>query len=286
MERSVSPLAAAAFTLIVILVAPAPPARAGDLQVDGSFVSTVPTGTPPLGVSSTTKVDNLNADRLDGLDSSDLFTAATDGSGSGLDTDLLDGLDSSALARSLGNVVRVGKTRGDFTSIQAALDAVTTASAANPFLVLVGPGVFTERVAMKPFVDVHGAGEGVTRISQSGSTDPDFGTVAGADDAELRFLTVENKGGSSGVIGVYNDGTSPRLVHVTVDVETGAGTNAYGVFNAGATGVPTTPELSRVTVRVERSGGSGALLGVGPVRLHHPGRREPARRRRLGRRHL
>ena len=36
-----------------------------------SFVSTVSTGTPPLQVSSTTKVTNLNADLLDGYDSAD-----------------------------------------------------------------------------------------------------------------------------------------------------------------------------------------------------------------------
>ena len=262
MDRTVSRLAALAFISTLGFVAGAAPAGAGDLQVDGSLVSTAATGTPPLAVSSTTKVDNLNADLLDGLDSSDLFTAATDGSGSGLDADLLDGLDSSALARALGNVVRVGATGGDFASIQAALDSITTASAANPFLVLVGPGVFSERVVMKPFVDIQGSGEGVTKVTQSGSTEPDFGTVAGADDAELRFLTVENTGGSDGVIGVYNAGTSPRLVHVTVEVETGAGTNAYGVLNQAATGVPTAPELTRVTVRVERTGGSGAHLGV------------------------
>lgn len=234
------------------------PAGAGDLQVDGSLVSTAATGTPPLVVSSTTKVDGLNADLLDGLDSSDLFTAATDGSGSGLDADLLDGLDSSALARALGNVVRVGVTGGDFTSIQAALDAITTASAANPFLVQVGPGVYTERVVMKPFVDIQGSGEGVTRITQSGSVDPDFGTVAGADDAELRFLTVENTGGSTGVIGVYNDDASPRLLHVTVQID-GTGNPMYGIRSSATVGTPSSPELHHVTVRAE---GANNIFGV------------------------
>lgn len=234
------------------------PLAAGDIEVDGSFVSTVATGTAPLGVTSTTKVDNLNADLLDGLDSSELFTAATDGSGSGLDADLLDGLDSSAFARALGNVVRVGKTGGDFTSVQAALDSITTASAANPYLVLVGPGVFNERVVMKPFVDIQGAGEGVTKITQSGSVDPAIGTVAGADDAELRYLTVENSGGSTGVVGVYNINVSPRLVHVTVEVD-GSGTLIYGIINEATEVTPSAPELTHVTVTVD---GTNNAMGI------------------------
>ncbi len=42
-----------------------------------SFVSTAPTGTAPLQVSSTTKVTNLNADLLDGYDTSTSATANT-----------------------------------------------------------------------------------------------------------------------------------------------------------------------------------------------------------------
>lgn len=222
--------------LAALLVSPGPLA-AGDVEVDGSFVSTVATGTPPLAVTSTTRVDNLNAD-------------------------LLDGLDGSALARSLDNVVRVGQASGDFTSIQAALDSITTASAVNPFLVLVGPGVYTERVAMKPFVDVQGSGEGVTTIAQAGSASPDLGTVAGADDAELRFLTVVNSGGTGGVIGIYNEGVSPRILQVTVEVATSAATLATGIWNEGAVGVPSTPYLQRVTVRVDGTGDAMGTLGV------------------------
>ena len=222
--------------LCILLTAPlasGAPLAAGDIEVDGSFVSTVPAGTAPLEVASTTRVDNLNAD-------------------------LLDGFDSSAFALSLGNVVRVAQSGGDFASIQAALDSVTTASAASPFLVLVGPGVFAERVVMKPFVDVQGSGEGVTRITHSGGTDAERGTVAGADDAELRFLTVENTGGSAFVYGVYNQDVSPRLLHVTVEVD-GTAPVVYGIVNAGSAGTPSTPELDHVTVRVD---GASNAYGV------------------------
>jgi len=51
------------------------------LEIDGNvrasrFISTIPTGSPPLQVSSTTKVNNLNADLLDGYDSTDFTRKA------------------------------------------------------------------------------------------------------------------------------------------------------------------------------------------------------------------
>jgi hypothetical protein len=45
----------------------------GSIRATSQFVSTVATGTSPLLVSSTTKVNNLNADLLDGLDSESFF---------------------------------------------------------------------------------------------------------------------------------------------------------------------------------------------------------------------
>lgn len=49
-------------------------AVAGDIRVEGQFISTVPNGTPPLEVSSTTGVPNLNADTVDGFHGSEFYT--------------------------------------------------------------------------------------------------------------------------------------------------------------------------------------------------------------------
>jgi hypothetical protein len=57
------------------------PSRTDRLNLNGilhatRFISTVATGTAPFGVTSTTKVDNLNADLLDGLDSTAFYLAS------------------------------------------------------------------------------------------------------------------------------------------------------------------------------------------------------------------
>ena len=75
----------------------------------------------------------------------------------------------------------------------AAVAAITDASATNPWLVRIEPGVYDlngQSLAMKSYVDVEGSGTGVTTVR---STVEMLGTVQGADFAELRALTVWNE---------------------------------------------------------------------------------------------
>ncbi len=114
-----------------------------------------------------------------------------------------------------GNVVIVAQSGGDFSSVQAALDSITDASESNPYLVWVGPGVYEETVIMKPYVDIEGAGEGVTKITSAVAT-VGTGTVRAASHSELRYLTVENTGtGDQQAAAIYVSGTAPRITHVT-----------------------------------------------------------------------
>jgi hypothetical protein len=138
----------------------------------------------------------------------------------------LGGKDASAFQPRGMNVVIVSPTGGDFTSIQVALDSITDAGADNPYLVWVGPGVYTEQVHMKPYVDIEGAGIDVTRISYHGSTYADQGTVIGANHAELRSLTVENTGGSGVAVGIFCTSATLHLTHLSI-VTSGA-TGTYG----------------------------------------------------------
>ena len=182
-----------------------------------------------------------------------VWTSGNHGTGSGLDADLLDGHDSSSFQRRVANVVIVAQSGGDFTAIQDALDSITDASDANRYLVRVMPGVYTETVTMKPYVDIEGSGELVTRITFTGSGSGNTGTVVGADDAELRSLTVENTGGNTSAIAIYNSSVAPRLTHVTANASGGSGN--YSVYNSSSS-----PTMTNVTASA--SGGSSVNYGV------------------------
>jgi hypothetical protein len=75
----------------------------------------------------------------------------------------------------------------------AALADITDASAANPWLIRIEPGVYDlngQSLAMKSYVDIEGSGPGVTTVR---STVEMLGTIRGADFAELRALTIWNE---------------------------------------------------------------------------------------------
>jgi hypothetical protein len=121
------------------------------------------------------------------------------------------------------NVVRVGAGG----SIQSAIDAITDASPTNPYLIKVGPGVYTERVTLKDYIDLVGAGVGKTIISTTGSSNTgmpgptDTALSAFGTDIGIRHLTVEVIRASAGgmAAGVYISGTGVRLLHVEIETQ-------------------------------------------------------------------
>jgi len=148
-----------------------------------------------------------------------------------LNAETLDGRDGSYYDQHYDHVIVVAKSGGDYATVGAALASITDNSAASRYLVWVGPGTYNETVTMKEYVDIEGAGELLTTISYAGSHSTNTGTVVGADNAELRFLTVLNTGGDRMAIAIYNSYNSPRLTHVTASAS-GALSNTYGVFNS------------------------------------------------------
>ena len=186
-------------------------------------------------------LNDIPAGFADGTDDTNTYTA-----GEGL---ALNDSQFSAQGSPYGNVVVVAKSGGDYTSIQAAVDSIPDAAANNPYLVWVAPGVYTETVTMQEWVDIEGAGELVTKITYTGSESFNTGTVVGADNAELRFLTVENTGGEDISIAIYNNNQSPRLTHVTATAS--GGTYSYGVDNYSSS-----PQMTDVTASA--SGGTNS----------------------------
>lgn len=156
---------------------------------------------------------------------------------------------STALYTAYKNVRVVTTGGGNFNSITAALNNITDASPTNHYLIFVAPGTYTETVTMKPYVDIEGSGELTTKITHAGSATTTTGTVIGASNAELRFLTVENTGGTDAVA-LYNNGASPRLTHISA-IASGASAINYGVNNQSSS-----PSLTNVTVTA--SGGTDA----------------------------
>jgi hypothetical protein len=156
------------------------------------------------------------------------------------------------------NVVVVAKSGGDFTTITAALASITAAGDAsdtNHYLIKVAPGTYNEQVTMKEFVDIEGSGELTTKITSTGSDKWHTGTLVGANNAELRFLTVENTGKAEVATAIANYSAAPRLTHVTASASGGLTFNV-GVSNGNSSATTMTD------VTAKASGGSDTAVGV------------------------
>jgi len=97
--------------------------------------------------------------------------------------------------------VVVAKSGGDFTSPIAAVNSITDASASNPYLVKVMPGVYdlgTASLVMKPYVYFEGSGDSSVITSAIVNTNRQcfLGTVIMANNSTLKDIRIENPGGA------------------------------------------------------------------------------------------
>lgn len=157
-----------------------------------------------------------NSDMLDGMDSTDFALA-----GSGL---------------SFQRIVAVSPVPGDSAaSGQALLDAmagITDASTTNAYLVFIEPGLYnlgSNSLVMKEWVGVKGVGIGVTKITAAGNSSSASGTVIGANNSAISFLTIENTGGDTYAVGMYNSGGTPLVSDLYILAS--GGNYSYGMFN-------------------------------------------------------
>lgn len=134
----------------------------------------------------------------------------------------------------------VAVSGGDYTSPVTAMGAIGTwcgtPSALNPCLLKIMPGTYDiggSSLQMVSYVDIEGSGENVTKIT--GSVDNSdwvyitTGLVYGADNAELRFLTIENTSSGNQTVTMINDTVSPKISSVTI--MTSGGIYNYGIYN-------------------------------------------------------
>jgi hypothetical protein len=227
-----------------------------------------------------------DSDKLDGKDS----TAFLGADGKAADSELLDGVNSTEFQRRVsgtcpeGSSIRsigasgsdvtcesddkaaglvstvvvspVGSATQNGTALRDALVSITHASANNPYLLKIEPGVYDlgslqfSSLDMKSFVDVEGSGEGVTTIT---SSNPFSGTVVGAANSELRSLTVKHTGGPNGATAILDFANDFRVSHVT------AAASGEGPVNLGLN-IFGTAMLSQVTATA--SGASARNTGL------------------------
>jgi len=186
---------------------------------------------------------------------SDTNTTYTAGDGIGL-----SGTTFSAAGTPYDNVVIVAKSGGDYDTITAAMTSITDAGSSNRYLVWVAPGVYNERVTMKQYVDLQGAGQEVTKIASTAAATAAAGAVITGDaTSTIRDLTISFTGTDAYGVGVYGlTNGIPSMSHVTISV--GGGQNRYGVYAGGST--TTTAELRHLLIQEASPSGSSTVYGV------------------------
>jgi hypothetical protein len=135
------------------------------------------------------------------------LTIATNGAGADVVIDIAGYFKPPSGTVQPSNILWVALSGGNYTSVQAAINAAAgIASATNPYLVKIAPGVYTEQVTLKDFVDVQGSGQNVTVIQYSASSP----TVVAGAGSELRDITILNtfSGASPGANAISQSGNT------------------------------------------------------------------------------
>jgi hypothetical protein len=240
-------------------------------------------GKAPMKVNSGARVANLNADRVDGKEASAFYAAGSKVSDSELldgkdsteflgktekatDSELLDGKNSSEFAAAYKRTVVVSPVGTDTQNGTALLDAIsniTDASASKPYLIHIEPATYdlgNGSLSMKEWVDIEGSGE-LNTVITSGVSPPgcgeEHGTVNGADNAEMRFLTVRNTGTGECQIAISNNSASPHLTHLTAESTGEGGTDNIAVLNSNLS------STTMIGVTATASGATRINTGVG-----------------------
>ena len=161
----------------------------------------------------------------------------------------------------LMNVVTVSAENGDFTSPVEAIESITDATDTNPYLIIIGPGVYEigTTMKMKEWVTIQGAGQEATKITGAVSTgyaDETSAIVKGMSNAALTDLTIINRGGSTYSIAIFNYEASPRIERVTAIASGEGGYANTGILNQDSS----SPIMTNVTASV--SGSTTENFGV------------------------
>ena len=151
------------------------------------------------------------------------------------------------------------------TALLNALAGITNASATKRYVIKIEPGIFelgSNRLIMKPYVDIEGSGQEATVI-QGGAGEMSDGVIWGASFTELRQLQVKSTGTSASQYAIpvlLPERVATRLTNVTL-VSSGAGAN-YGLR-----AVDGSPWIEEVTIRVQGGEYGYGIVSNIPIRL-------------------
>jgi len=166
-------------------------------------------------------------------------------------------------------VVSGGTPTSNGTNLLSALAAVTTASASNPWLLKVEPGIYdlgVNQLVAKAYVDIEGSGRDATIITSAAQGNGGPGAtvlVYSGTQAEMRELTVKNT--SPGMCrGLYVLSDGFVLSRVNVDVNAGDQSVAFEIVNSS-------PSLSDVSIKIQtaQAGATGLSMWSSSSRIEH-----------------
>lgn len=131
------------------------------------------------------------------------------------------------------------------TALLAAMTLISNSnpSASNPWLLKLEPGNYdlgSASLALLPYVDLEGSGEGTTFISSTigtpGSFPPTSGTLVAAANSEVRLVTISNAGSATNQAAVYVPAgvTNTRFNNFTAKTFS-SGTFHFGLYQSNGT---------------------------------------------------
>ena len=158
----------------------------------------------------------------------------------------------------LANIITVAKANGDFTDPVAALDSISDASASNPYLVVIAPGVYevASSIILKRYVDVSGSGQNATVISGSISSTSraDSAVFNGAADSSVRSLTARHTSTNGNQALGFNLSSDDGMIIDDVKIEVAGVGNNEGIY-------ANTSDFSLLNSTIKITGGS-SINGV------------------------
>ena len=130
-------------------------------------------------------------------------------------------IDDTGASSAPAHRVVVATSGGDYTSVSAALAAISP-TAADPYVIDVMPGTYIENITMKSYVHLRGAGREVTAIQSPSPAYPSIViSLVSLTNTAISGFTIKG-----GYYGISNSSSSPTITGNTI-TENGA----YGFYN-------------------------------------------------------